>query len=146
MLQFGASFLSKLNHIFLEGSFIFALPISVISIKKKASDENSKEMVTYFGIDSTNSESKSIAAKYDIIPPYTKTDNEPVAHPSESLIYMIKGKLRFYATKNDGSNYSFDIAAGDFIHVPAGEPHYAENQSGQAAEAIVTIPSPKFVN
>jgi uncharacterized RmlC-like cupin family protein len=122
------------------------MSIKVLSLKRRSDDISAKEMVTYFGVDSTNSEAKSIAIKFDIIPPMTKTDDDFVAHPSESVIFMIKGKLEFHAKREDGSAYSFEIKAGDFIHVPAGVAHYAENLTDEAAESIVTIPEPKFSN
>lgn len=122
------------------------MTIKVHSITRRKDDTFAKEMVTYFGLDSDTLESKSIAMKYDVIPPHTKTDEHAVAHPVESAIFMIKGKLKFYAEKKDGSIESFEIKANDFIHVPPGEPHYAENETDQAAEALVAIPSAKFTN
>jgi uncharacterized RmlC-like cupin family protein len=122
------------------------MPVKVLSLKRRSNDIAAKEMVTYFGLDSTNSDAKSIAIKFDVIPPKVKTDDEFVAHPSESLIFMIRGKLKFHEKSKDGSDSSFDIKAGDFIHVPAGIAHYAENLGSEAAEAIVTIPVPKFTN
>ncbi len=122
------------------------MTIRVHSIKRKGEDVNAREMATYIGIDSSNSEARSIAIKYDVIPGHTKTDDHPVAHPSESAIFMIKGRLMFYAQEGEGSIYSFEIKANDFLHVPAGEAHYAENLMDEAAEAIVAIPSPKFSN
>ncbi len=123
-----------------------AMTVRVHSINRRKDDVTSREMVTYFGIDSSNSESRSIALKYDVIPAHTKTDTEPVAHPSESAIFMIKGRLMFYAKRKDGTLDSFEIKANDFIHVPAGEAHYAENLTSEPAEAIVAIPAPAFVN
>ncbi len=122
------------------------MSIKVLSLKRKSGDVKAKNMVTYFGVDSTNSDAKSIAIKFDVIPPKAKTDENFVAHSSESVIFMIKGKLKFHARRDDGSAYTFEIKAGDFIHVPAGVEHYAENLTNQAAESIVTIPEPKFTN
>lgn len=122
------------------------MTIRVHSITRRKDDTLAKEMVTYFGLDSDTLGSKSIAMKYDVIPPHSKTDDHPVAHPIESAIFMIKGKLKFYAEKKDRSIESFEIRANDFIHVPAGEPHYAENETDEAAEAIVAIPGAKFAN
>ncbi len=122
------------------------MTIRIHSIERAADDVRAKEMVTYFGIDSSNSEARSIAIKFDVIPGHTKTDDHPIAHPVESAIFMIKGRLTFYAEKKDGLMYSFEIKANDFIHVPANEAHYAENMTDEPAEAIVAIPAPTFVN
>jgi mannose-6-phosphate isomerase-like protein (cupin superfamily) len=122
------------------------MPVKVNSIKRKANDTKAQEMVTYFGVDSTNSETKSIAVKFDVIPPHTKTDEHPVAHPVESVIFIIKGKLRFHVQRADGTLESFEIKTNDFVYVPPNEPHYGENVDDEAVESIVTIPSRRFVN
>jgi uncharacterized RmlC-like cupin family protein len=116
----------------------------IIHVEAKASDKTSKEMVTYFAIDKTVG-SQHVALKYDIIPPKTKTDAHAEAHPTDAIIFMISGELDFYVTSPEKKTYK--IRAGDFVFVPAGETHYAENNSvSDAAESIVCIPAPSFTN
>ena len=116
----------------------------IVHVKPKASDRKGKEMATYFAIDKAAG-SNNMAVKYDVIPPRTKTDAHAESHPTDAIIYMISGELTFYVT--DPVKKSQKIRAGDFVFVPAGETHYAENLSKtKAAEAIVCIPAPSFVN
>jgi quercetin dioxygenase-like cupin family protein len=101
-------------------------------------------MVTYFAIDKSVG-SNFAAMKYDIIPPKTKTDSHAEAHPTDAIIFMVSGELAFHVTAPEKKTYK--IRAGDFIFVPAGETHYAENNSKtNAAEAIVCIPASSFTN
>jgi quercetin dioxygenase-like cupin family protein len=75
----------------------------------------------------------------------TKTDAHAESHPTDAIIYMISGELDFYVTAPEKKAYK--IRAGDFVFVPAGEMHYAENNSAtNAAESIVCIPAPSFTN
>ncbi len=116
----------------------------IVHVKPKASDRKGKEMATYFAIDKSAG-SNNMAVKYDVIPPKTKTDTHAEAHPTDAIICMISGELTFYVTAP--VKKTFKIRAGDFVFVPAGETHYAENFSRtKAAEAIVCIPSSGFVN
>jgi quercetin dioxygenase-like cupin family protein len=113
-------------------------------VKPKASDRKGKEMATYFVIDKSAG-SNNMAIKYDVIPPKTKTDAHAEAHPTDAIIYIVSGELTFYVSAPEKKSHK--IHAGDFIFVPAGETHYAENLSRtKAAEAIVCIPAPSFTN
>ena len=117
---------------------------SIVHVEPKSSDRKGKEMVTYFAIDKSVG-SNHVALKYDVIPPMTKTDAHAEAHPTDAIIYIISGELDFHVTSPKAKLYR--IRAGDFVFVPAGETHYAENISETtAAEAIVCIPAPGFMN
>jgi quercetin dioxygenase-like cupin family protein len=101
-------------------------------------------MITYFAVDKSCG-SNNMALKYDVIPPRAKTDAHAETHPTDAAIYMISGELTFYVTAPKKAKYK--IKAGDFVFVPAGETHYAENLSKtKPAEAVVCIPSPSFTN
>jgi len=117
---------------------------TIVHVEPKASDKKSKEMVTYFAIDKSVG-SQHVALKYDIIPPKTKTDAHAEAHPTDAIIFMISGELDFHVTSPEKKTYK--LRAGDFVFVPAGDLHYAENTSAMdAAESIVCIPAPSFTN
>ncbi|MDA4112235.1 MAG: cupin domain-containing protein [Thaumarchaeota archaeon] len=130
---------------FISEQEIFTLGlIQIVHIKPKTSDRKGKEMITYFAIDRSVG-SKYVALKYDIIPPQAKTDSHAEAHPTDAIIYMISGELTFYVTAPEKKSHK--IRAGDFVFVPAGETHYAQNYSKtNSAEAIVCIPAPSFTN
>jgi uncharacterized RmlC-like cupin family protein len=116
----------------------------IVHVQSKDTDRNGSEMVTYFAVDKSIG-SSHVALKYDIIPPRTKTDAHAEAHPTDAIIYMISGELDFHVTSPEKKLYK--IRAGDFIFVPAGETHYAENVSQtDPAEDIVCIPAPSFTN
>ena len=101
-------------------------------------------MITYFAIDKSCG-SEHVALKYDVIPPKTKTDAHAESHPTDAVIFMVSGELTFYVTAPRKAEYK--IKAGDFVFVPAGETHYAENHSKtKAAESVVCIPAQSFIN
>jgi quercetin dioxygenase-like cupin family protein len=101
-------------------------------------------MATYFAIDHSAG-SKNLSVKYDVIPPRTKTDSHAESHPTDAIIYIVSGELTFHVTEPETKSYK--IRQGDFVFVPAGETHFAENLSKtKAAEAIVCIPGPGFAN
>jgi uncharacterized RmlC-like cupin family protein len=125
-----------------EWRFLSSGLTNVIHVQKEALDRKGSEMGTFFAVDMSVG-SKHIAAKYDVIPPNVKTDSHAEAHPTDTIIYMVSGELLFHVTAPE--NKSYTIRAGDFVYVPAGEKHYAENKSDSiAAEAIVCIPAPGF--
>ncbi|HKW04985.1 MAG TPA: cupin domain-containing protein, partial [Nitrososphaerales archaeon] len=96
----------------------------VVHIKPKPMDRKASTMVTYFAIDKSCG-SNNVSLKYDVIPPKTKTDAHSESHPTDAIIYMVSGELTFCVTAPTRSK--FKIKTGDFVFVPAGETHYAEN-------------------
>ena len=84
-------------------------------------------LVREFGISSATSHSQHLSMALGMVLPGTKSTRH--YHPFETAVYVISGTARAYFGPND--EYGVDVAAGDFIYIPAGMIHSTEN-TGEA--------------
>ena len=84
-------------------------------------------LVREFGVSGVTSNSQHLSMAFGMVPPGTKSTRH--YHPFETAVYVISGTARAYFGPND--EYGVDVAAGDFIYIPAGMIHSTEN-TGEA--------------
>ncbi len=86
-----------------------------------------------FGVSGATSNSQQLSMAFGIVPPGTKSTRH--YHPFETAIYVIEGIARAYFGPND--EYGVDVAAGDFVYIPAGMIHSTENTGDAPVEYIL---------
>ncbi len=86
-----------------------------------------------FGVSGATSGSQHLSMAFGIVPPGTKSTRH--YHPFETAVYVISGRARAYFGPND--EHWVDVAAGDFIYIPAGMIHSTENTGDTPVEYIL---------
>lgn len=90
-------------------------------------------LVREFGVSGATSRSQHLSMALGIVPVGSKSERH--YHPFETAVYVIAGKARAFFGPND--EYGVDVAAGDFIYIPAGMIHSTENTGDTPVEYIL---------
>ncbi len=87
-------------------------------------------LIREFGVSATTAGSRALSMAYGLVPAGSKSKRH--YHPFETAVYVISGQARAFFGPND--ERWEDVAAGDFIYIPAGMIHSTEaTVDGQVA-------------
>ncbi len=98
-------------------------------------------LIRDFGISASTSGSQALSMAYGMVPAGSKSKRH--YHPFETAVYVISGQARAFFGPND--ERWEDVAAGDFIYIPAGMVHSTENTGGQPVEYILARAAPEDI-
>ena len=98
-------------------------------------------LIRDFGISASTSGSQASSMAYGMVPAGSKSKRH--YHPFETAVYVISGQARAFFGPND--ERWEDVAAGDFIYIPAGMVHSTENTGGQPVEYILARAAPEDI-
>ena len=98
-------------------------------------------LIRDFGISASTSGSQALSMAYGMVPAGSKSKRH--YHPFETAVYVISGQARACFGPND--ERWEDVAAGDFIYIPAGMVHSTENTGGQPVEYILARAAPEDI-
>ncbi len=105
----------------------------VIIHRNDAVDKSDHGLVREFGVSGTTSRSQHLSIVFGIIPLGTKSTRH--YHPFETALYVLSGSVRAYFGPNE--EHGVEVAAGDFLYIPAGMIHSTENIGNTPVEYIL---------
>ncbi|MEP7292893.1 MAG: cupin domain-containing protein [Chloroflexota bacterium] len=98
-------------------------------------------LVREFGVSSATTTTQHLSMAYGMVPAGSKSTRH--YHPFETAVYVISGKARSFFGPND--ERWVDVAAGDFIYIPAGMIHSTENTGDTPVEYILSRAAPEDI-
>jgi uncharacterized RmlC-like cupin family protein len=99
-----------------------------------------KQGLTYgAGISAETSNASALCLHRLSIPPGTRA-NAHLHEDHESAIFVIAGRGEFWWGME--LEHHAEVAAGDFIHIPAGMPHLPANRGDEPMEAVIARTDP----
>lgn len=120
-----------------------ALPHQDFVIVRSSQTVNQSDhgLIREFGVSAETSGSQALSMAFGIVPARSKSARH--YHPFETAVYVISGRARAYFGPND--ERWEDVAAGDFIYIPAGLIHSTENIGDAPVEYILARAAPQDI-
>jgi uncharacterized RmlC-like cupin family protein len=104
-------------------------------------DRSGQGLVRGFGVSRSTTGSMHLSMAHGVVPVGATSTRH--YHPFETAVFIISGKARSYFGPHDEE--WVDIAAGDFVYIPANLPHSTENIGSTPLEYILARAAPEDI-